>query len=66
MSVRWGFSVLDWHTHAIDPCRDHPIGVLIAECGHRLMMATTLRETPGGTPCEVCAAQQFDRAVKEA
>ncbi len=39
--------------------RDHPIGVLNAECGHLLMMVTTLHEAP----CDACAAQQLDSAV---
>ena len=64
MSVRWGLSPLDWCSHAIDERGDHPIGVLKAECGHLLMMVTTLHDRPNGAPCEVCAAQQFARAVK--
>lgn len=66
MSVRWGLSVLDWHTHAIDEQADHPTGVFKAECGHLLMMVVTLRDQPGGSPCEVCAEQQFDRAAQDA
>jgi hypothetical protein len=66
VSVRWGLSVLDFGWHAIDERRDHPIGVYKAECGHRLMMVTALHDTPSGPPCQGCAAQQFDHAVKEA
>ena len=56
---RWGLSPLDWRSHVIDDRRDHPIGVLKAECGHLLMMVTTLHEAP----CDACAAQQLDSAV---
>ncbi len=56
MAIKWGLSVLDWRDHAIDECRDHPVGVFKAECGHLLMMVTTLRAAPSGTPCEACAA----------
>ncbi len=62
--MTWRLSPLDWRSHAIDERGVHPIGVLIAECGHRLMMVTTLHDQPYGTPCEACAAQQFARAVK--
>ncbi|MGH3833943.1 MAG: hypothetical protein ACRDRS_26470, partial [Pseudonocardiaceae bacterium] len=55
VGLRWGLSVLDWLTHAIDERRDHPLGVLTARCGHRLMMVTPLREAPFGTPCRACA-----------
>jgi hypothetical protein len=61
--MKWGLSVLDWHSHAIDERGDHPIGVLEGECGHLLMMVTTLHEEPYGRACEACAGQQFARAV---
>ncbi len=61
--MKWGLSVLDWRSHAIDECRDHPLGVLKAECGHRLMMVTTLYDRPYGAPCEACAALQLARVV---
>ena len=64
MAIRWGLSVLDWRSHAIDERRYHPVGVFKAECGHLLMVVTTLHEAPNGKPCEACAAQQFVRAVK--
>jgi hypothetical protein len=60
-----GLSVLDWRSHAIDERRCHPVGVFKAECGHLLMVVTTLHEAPNGKPCEACAAQQFVRAVKD-
>ncbi|MGH3815073.1 MAG: hypothetical protein ACRDUV_21950 [Pseudonocardiaceae bacterium] len=63
MSIKWGLSVLDWRDHAINERRMHPIGVYKAECGHLLMMVTTLHETPYGKACEACAGQQFARAV---
>jgi hypothetical protein len=65
MAIRWGLSVLDWRSHAIDERRMHPIGVYKAECGHLLMMVVQLHEQPSGKPCEACAAQQFTRAVND-
>ncbi len=50
--MKWGLSVLDWRSHAVDERAEHPIGVLKAECGHLLMMATALHEKPDGAPCE--------------
>jgi hypothetical protein len=61
--MKWGLSPLDWRSHAIDERAYHPIGVLRAECGHLLMMVTTLHERPNGTPCEACADQQLARVV---
>ena len=65
MAIRWGLSILDWRSHAIDERRHHPVGVFKAECGHLLMMVVQLYEQPGGKPCEACAAQQFVRAVQD-
>jgi hypothetical protein len=65
MAIRWGLSILDWRSHAIDERSDHPVGVYKAECGHLLMMVTTLHDRPNGKPCEACAAQQFVLAVKD-
>ncbi len=62
MSIRWGLSVLDWRSHAIDERRHHPTGVYVAECGHSLMMVTKLHDRPNGRPCEACAALQLARA----
>jgi hypothetical protein len=42
VTPKWGLSVLDWQSHAIEEHGDHPIGVLIAQCGHRLMIVTSL------------------------
>ena len=47
--MKWGLSVLDWHSHAIDERGDHPIGVYRAQCGHLLMVVTTLHEAPTGS-----------------
>lgn len=58
MAIRWGLSVLDWCSHAIDEHRYHPVGVYKAECGHLLMMVTTLHDAPNGKRCEQCAAPQ--------
>jgi hypothetical protein len=65
MAIRWGLSILDWRSHAVDERRYHPVGVFKAECGHLLMMVVQLHEQPSGKPCETCAAQQFTRAVKD-
>jgi hypothetical protein len=54
--MKWGLSVLDWRSHAIDERAEHPIGVLKAECWHLLMTVTTLHEKPDGAPCEACAS----------
>ena len=56
MAIRWGLSILDWRSHAIDERGYHPVGVFKAECGHLLMMVTTLRAAPFGTQCQECAA----------
>jgi hypothetical protein len=63
--IKWGLSVLDWRNHAIDEWADHPIGVLKAECGHLLLMVTTLHNEPTGRVCEECAVVQFGRALIE-
>jgi hypothetical protein len=54
-AMKWGLSVLDWCSHAINERADHPIGVYVAECGHLLMMATTLHDRPPGRVCPACA-----------
>jgi hypothetical protein len=61
--MKWGLSVLDWRSHAINERAEHPIGVLKAECGHLLMTVTTLHEKPYTALCEACAALQFTRAM---
>jgi hypothetical protein len=63
MIIRWGLSILDWRSHAIDERRYHPVGVFKAECGHLLMMVVQLHDEPYGKACEACAGQQFARAV---
>ncbi len=35
--------------HAIDERRCHPVGVFKAECGHLLMVVTTLHDGPTGS-----------------
>jgi hypothetical protein len=57
--------VLDFHSHAINEHAEHPLGVLRAECGHLLMMVTTLHEKPSAVRCEACAALRFDHAMAE-
>jgi hypothetical protein len=62
VSIKWGLSVLDRCSHAIDEHRDHPIGAPVAECGHLMILATALHEGPNGRPCEACATKQFEIA----
>jgi hypothetical protein len=57
--VKWGLSVLDWRSHAIDERAYHPVGVFKAECGHLLMMVVTLHESPNAKPCAACAGKQL-------
>lgn len=53
--ARWALSRLDWHAHAVDEVADHPYGVWIARCGHRLLMVTGLHEDPPSRICPTCA-----------
>ena len=62
MAIRWGLSVLDWQSHAINERAYHPVGVFKAECGHLLMMVTALSDRPNGKPCEDCAERQYNQA----
>ena len=62
MGIKWGRSVLDFQWHAVDERADHPIGVFEADCGHFMLMVTTLHETLPGRACEKCAAIQVARA----
>jgi hypothetical protein len=55
MAPRWALSPLDWHAHAIDTWADHPLGLWIARCGHRLLGGTSLHDTPPGQRCPACA-----------
>jgi hypothetical protein len=32
--MKWGLSVLDWHSHAIDERGDHPVGVFKASAAN--------------------------------
>jgi len=54
-SLRWALSPLDFRAHAVTELDDHPIGVLIARCGHRLPMVVELDAQPPGAPCPACA-----------
>jgi hypothetical protein len=58
--IRWGLSVLDWRSHAIDICRDHPGGVYRAQCGHLLLRVVPLWERPVSAPCPTCATLQLE------
>ncbi|MGH3844019.1 MAG: hypothetical protein ACRDS0_21620 [Pseudonocardiaceae bacterium] len=55
-TLKWGLSPLDYREHLIDEWGDHPIGVLKALCGHRLMMITPLLSLPACKRCEACMA----------
>ncbi|MGH3683852.1 MAG: hypothetical protein ACRDSM_02070 [Pseudonocardiaceae bacterium] len=50
-------SSLDYRAHAIDEDADHPYGVYVARCGHRLFQGTSLHDEPprGGGTCPPCA-----------
>jgi hypothetical protein len=50
----WGLSSLDWRAHAIDIAADHPPGVWVARCGHRLLAGTALRDIQPGHRCVSC------------
>lgn len=54
-SLRWALSPLDFRAHAVTEIDDHPIGVLIARCGHRLPMVVEFDPEPPGAPCSTCA-----------
>lgn len=61
-AVKRELPVLDWRSHAIDECTDHPTGVYKAECGHTLMMVVTLNGEPNGKPGDTCVRKQIDVA----
>ncbi|MGH3795439.1 MAG: hypothetical protein ACRDSP_11160 [Pseudonocardiaceae bacterium] len=50
---RWALSPLDYRAHAVDEYADHPWGVFIALCGHRLL-AGDLSDVPPGGLCVAC------------
>ena len=54
-SSRWALSPLDFRAHAVAEFDNHPIGVLIARCGHRLPMVVELEPEPPAAPCQACA-----------
>ena len=57
--LRWALSPLDFRAHAVTALDDHPIGVLIARCGHRLPMVVELDSEPPGAPCPACATAVY-------
>jgi hypothetical protein len=46
-AMKWGLSVLDWRSHAINEHTEHPIGVFKAECGH--LLGPSARSVVDGT-----------------
>ena len=54
IAPRWGMSPLDCKAHAIDEDTEHPYGVYIARCGHRLLMGTILHDEAPGWMCLFC------------
>ncbi len=50
---RWALSLLDFRAHAVNPLDDHPFGVFVAFCGHRLLICE-LHEKPSGGLCLQC------------
>jgi hypothetical protein len=55
VAPHWALCPLDWHAHAIDAGADHPLGIWIARCGHRLSGGTPLHDIPQGRRCPSCA-----------
>ncbi|MGH3769093.1 MAG: hypothetical protein ACRDTX_28740 [Pseudonocardiaceae bacterium] len=55
-TLKWGLSPLDYREHLIEEWGNHPIGVLEALCGHRLVMITPLLSVPACKRCEACMA----------
>ena len=51
---RQALSPLDFRAHAVTEYDNHPIGVLIAHCGHLLPMVVEIDATPPGRPCPAC------------
>lgn len=51
---RWALSLLDFQAHAVDEHGDHPFGVFLALCGHRLLMGE-LHDNPPGGLCPGCS-----------
>ncbi len=49
-----GVVALDFRAHAVTEPANHPIGVLIAHCGHRLPMVVELDPELPGAPCPRC------------
>lgn len=46
---------MDRHAHAIDKYADHPHGVYVAQCGHRLRIAINLHDDSPRGICISCA-----------
>ena len=59
---RWALSALDFKAHAVDEDGDHPLGVLITACGHRLLRGGLHDEPPGGL-CPGCGHAVVARRV---
>jgi hypothetical protein len=55
IAPRWALCLRDWQAHAIDAWADHPLGLWIARCGHRLSGSTPLYDVPQGHQCPSCA-----------
>lgn len=53
-AVGWALSPLDFRAHAVTEHDNHPIGVLIAHCGHLLPMVVVIDTAPPGAPCPAC------------
>ncbi|MDQ3153987.1 MAG: hypothetical protein M3R63_20490, partial [Actinomycetota bacterium] len=60
---RWALSVLDVKAHAVDENDDHPLGVFIAACRHRLLRGGLHDEPPGGL-CTGCGHAVVARRVE--
>ncbi len=55
ITPRWALCPLGWQAHAVDAWADHPLGVWIARCGHRLSGGTPLYDLPQCQQCPSCA-----------
>lgn len=56
----WALSLFDFQAHAIDRLAEHPFGVFIALCGHRMFDGILYDDPPGGT-CVGCGTSVVTR-----
>lgn len=61
--TRWGLSVQDWRSHAIDICRDHPQWRVPGPVRSPAAGVVPLQERPLTAPCPTCATLQLECAT---